>query len=88
MIINPLRRLYTWKHYAVDTRRSFTRNQIYLHSIGFNSVLIIFIEIYTFRKTDALCRLSSKLFVDVFHLTHLLIIKCLNYYVIYDNSQN
>ena len=51
MIIKPLRRLNTCKHYAVDTRRSFTKNLNYLHSIGFNSVLIIFIKIYTFRKS-------------------------------------
>ena len=43
MTSNRLRRLNTCKHYAVDTRRSFTRNQIYLHSIGFNSALIIFL---------------------------------------------
>ena len=79
MNINPLRRLNTSKHYAVDTRRYFTRNHIYLHSVRFNSVLIILLSKFIlFEKADALCRLSSKPFIDVFHLTHLLIIKCLN----------
>ena len=54
MIINPLCRLYICKHYAVDTRRSFTRNQIHLHLIGFNSVLNIFSSKFILlEKADA-----------------------------------